>query len=425
VLQTVRPGDAGYAGVQHVYSRTGRPAAVHLPRTAAEVAEAVVRVREGGRELAVRSGGHGISSIATNDGGEVIDLRGLSSVEHLGGPMVRIGPGARWGRVARELQPHGLAISSGDSGDVGVGGLATTGGIGLMGRAHGLTIDRLRRAQMVTADGTVRVVSAEDSADLFWGIRGAGANLGIVTSFEFEASTTPVVIQMTAAYQPGDLAAFLRAWGAALEAAPREVSAFLYVGGGPTPFAQATIVHAGDRVEDARPRLEPFLRLPGIVGQRAAVVPYASVPLTSGQPHSGQQAASAHTGLATHLDEDLAAGVAELVRGGGADMVQIRSVGGAINDVPADATAYAHRHQRFSVTAMSSAGGARFDALWEPVHRQMDGMYLSFESDHRPGHVLEAFPPDTLERLRRIKARWDPDDVFDQNFDVSPRPAAP
>jgi FAD/FMN-containing dehydrogenase len=418
-MEIIRPADRGYAALRHVYSRTGQPGSVLLPRSTDEVVEALGIVRSSGRPFSVRSGGHGISSIATNDGGDVIDLRWMASVEHRGGTHVRIGPGARWGAVAHELSPLGLAISSGDSGDVGVGGLATTGGIGLMGRAHGLTIDRLRSAEIVTADGCVHRVSETEDPDLFWAVRGAGANVGIVTSFDFEAAETSDVVQATVAYQPTDLAAFLVAWGRTVEEAAREVSAFLYIGSGPRPFAQATVVYAGDDLGAAVPELERFVRLPGTAGQRSMVVPYSAVPLTSGAPHTGQQRAAAHTGLAVHLDDDLSARIAVLLRAGGAEMVQIRSVGGAVNDVDPDATAYAHRHQNFSVTAVSVDGGPAFDRAWEPVHERMDGMYLSFESDHRAEAVAEAFPPRTLARLRTLKARFDPDDVFDQNFDVT------
>ncbi|WP_267422201.1 MULTISPECIES: FAD-binding oxidoreductase [unclassified Curtobacterium] len=418
-MEITRPADRGYAALRHVYSRTGQPGSVLLPRSTDEVVEAIGIVRSSGRPFSVRSGGHGISSIATNDGGDVIDLRWMASVEHRGGTHVRIGPGARWSAVAHELSPLGLAISSGDSGDVGVGGLATTGGVGLMGRAHGLTIDRLRSAEIVTADGRVHRVSETEDPDLFWAVRGAGANFGVVTSFDFEAAETSDVVQATVAYQPTDLAAFLVAWGRTVEEAASEVSAFLYIGAGPRPFAQATVVYAGDDLGVAVPELERFVRLPGTAGQRSMVVPYSAVPLTSGAPHTGQQRAAAHTGLAVHLDGDLSARIAVLLLAGGAEMVQIRSVGGAINDVDPDATAYAHRHQNFSVTAVSVDGGPAFHRAWEPVHERMDGMYLSFESDHRAEAVAEAFPPRTLARLRTLKARFDPDDVFDQNFDVT------
>jgi FAD/FMN-containing dehydrogenase len=419
-VEIIRPGRPGYAAVRDVYRATGSPAAVLLPKDTAEVAQALALARAAGPPFAVRSGGHGISSIATNDGGTVIDLRRLDAVERVGASLVRLGAGARWGAVARALYPWGLAVSSGNSGDVGVGGLVTAGGIGLMGRAYGLTLDRVRAAEIVTADGTARTVSATENPDLFWAVRGAGANVGIVTAVEIEAAPTPTVVQAAAAYQLADPAGFLERWGAVVEAAPNEVSVFLYVGAGAAPFAQATLVYAGDDTDAAVSALRPFLALPGLVGQRAELTAYPNVLLTSGVPQTGQQQSITHTGLAVHLDSGLAARLADLLRGPGADMVQIRSVGGAINEVPADATAYAHRRQNFSVTAMAAGRQRRFDSAWAPVHELMDGLYLSFETGHRPEHVREAFPPPTLERLRAVKRRWDPDRIFTQNFDVSP-----
>jgi len=419
MLDIVRAADPDYASLQHVYGATGAPAAIIRPRTTNEVAEALAVARETGGELSIRSGGHGISSISTNVGGTVIDLGLLNGIERLSDTMVRLGPGAHWGHVAEELYPWGLSISSGDSGDVGVGGLGTTGGIGLMGRAHGLTIDRLHSAQLVTADGAVHLVSSSQEPDLFWAIRGAGANIGIVTSFEFEASTTPVVAQATIAYQLRDTADFLNRWGALVEQSPREISAFLYMAAGSAPFAQATVVYASDDADAALTALTPFTELPGMAGQRAQIMPYAAVPLTTDAPHSGQQRAFTHTGLVDHLDRDVSGGLAALLAEGSTQMVQIRSAGGAINDVAQDATAYAHRHQNFSVTAIASVDSPRFAAAWEPVHALMTGMYLSFESGRDPGRILEAFPSATLSRLRTIKEEWDPDGVFNQNFDVT------
>ncbi|WP_223227751.1 FAD-binding oxidoreductase [Leifsonia xyli] len=218
----------------------------HPPGHCGEVPEALAYARSQAGPLSIRSGGRGISSISTNTGGTVIDLGALATIERVGERVVRLGPGMHWGHVARVLYPWGFAISSGDSGDVGVGGLATTGGLGLMGRAHGLTIDRLTAADIVTADGRKLHASATENPDLFWAIRGAGANVGIVTSFAFDASPTPVVAQATIAYQVRQVASFLQQWGETVEHAPREISAFLYVGAGAAPFAQATVVYAGD-----------------------------------------------------------------------------------------------------------------------------------------------------------------------------------
>src|SRR5690606_15103346 len=133
--------------------------------------------------------GHGISGRWPEDGGVVIVLGALDTMEVLDEATrrVRIGPGARWGEVAAALAPRGWAITSGDYGGVGVGGLATAGGIGFLGRLQGLTIDRLRAVEMVLADGSLVRASESEKPDLFWGVRGAGFLLGIVTSFEFEA----------------------------------------------------------------------------------------------------------------------------------------------------------------------------------------------------------------------------------------------
>lgn len=414
MLDVIRVGDPRYESFRHTYTATGSPAAIIRVRAADEAPEALALARGAGTPFAVRSGGHGISSVSTNDGGTVIDLSALDSVERLGGSRVRIGPGARWGHVAEALLPWGLALTSGDSGDVGVGGLATTGGIGLLGRKQGLTIDRLRVVDLLTADGTIRRVDATHDADLFWAVRGAGANVGIATAFEFDADTTPVVAHATIAYGLGDVVGFLERWGAVVEAAPREVSAFLYLGVG---FAHATVVVATDETEWARAALAPFADLPGVAGARAQRVPYATVPLTSDAPHRGQQAAHAHSGLVDHLDRATARAIAALVAT--VDMVQIRSVGGAINDVAVEATAYAHRHQNFSIAAMSMGPRSRFDDAWARVRPLMDGMYLSFESDHGPQAVAAAFPEPTLTRLRSIKQKWDPDGIFSQNFDVA------
>ncbi|MFJ9582616.1 FAD-binding oxidoreductase [Streptomyces acidicola] len=114
--------------------------------------------------------------------------------------------------MAAALHPWGLSISSGDSGDVGLGGLATTAGIGLMGRAHGLTIDHLVAAEVVTADGAIHTVDTERDPDLFWAVRGAGANVGIVTSMDFSAAPVPVVAHAAIQFLVDRIAPFLRAW---------------------------------------------------------------------------------------------------------------------------------------------------------------------------------------------------------------------
>ncbi|MET0419489.1 MAG: LLM class flavin-dependent oxidoreductase, partial [Actinoplanes sp.] len=231
-LPAVEPGDFGYAKVRSTYMRGGAPGLVIQPRDVDEVVQALAFARDQDVPLAVRSGGHGISGRSTNDGGVVIDLGSLNRIDVLSRAdrLVRVEAGARWKDVAAALQPHGWALSSGDYGGVGVGGLATAGGIGWLARDRGLTIDHLRAASMVLADGTRVRVSDTENPDLFWAVRGAGANFGIVTSFDFEVDEVGDVGFGQFVYDASDAAGLLQRWGAAMEAAPRDVTTNLIMG---------------------------------------------------------------------------------------------------------------------------------------------------------------------------------------------------
>ena len=212
--------------------RGGAPGLVIQPNDVAELVDALAFARDQDVPLAVRSGGHGISGRSTNDGGIVLDLGKLNTIEVLDEDqrLVRIGAGARWKDVAAALAPHGWALSSGDYGGVGVGGLATAGGIGWLVREHGLTIDHMRAATLVLADGSQVYCSETEHQDLFWGVRGAGANLGIATSFDFEVDEVGDVGFGQFVLDASDAAGFLQRWGAAMEAAPRDLTTNLIMG---------------------------------------------------------------------------------------------------------------------------------------------------------------------------------------------------
>jgi FAD/FMN-containing dehydrogenase len=431
--RAVEPGDFAYPKVRSTYMRGGAPGLVLRPRSVAEVQEAVAFARRHpGVPLGIRSGGHGISGRSTNDGGIVIDLGALDTIEVIDEETgrVRIGPGARWMDVARTLQPHGLALSSGDYGGVGVGGLATAGGVGFLGREHGLTIDHLVAAEVVLADGSLVQVTDADtdpaSADIFWAVRGAGANVGIVVSFEFTADRVGDVGWAQLAFQVDDAAVFLEEFGRLMEEAPRDTTLFLLMGAG-RPAEPATAQLYGvvdssdpDTIVD---RLQPFAELGLLIGQQVQLLPYASVMANASDvAHDGQGEPQFRSGLVEHLDPATARAAAALATSGAAPWFQIRSVGGAVNDVAPDATAYAHRSANFSITSVGRS--ARFEALWSALAENFDGLYLSFES--RTGeHILEqAFPPATLARLRAVKERVDPDGFFRDNFGVRAEPDA-
>ena len=429
----VEPGDRAYGKVRSTYIRSGSPGLVLRPDSVDDVVTALAYAREQDVPLAVRSGGHGIGGRSTNDGGVVIDVGRLDEIEVLDPSTgrVRLGPGARWGNVAQALAPYGLAMSSGDYGDVGVGGLATAGGIGFLVRKHGLTIDHVVAAELVLADGTVVRADADEHPDLLWAVRGAGGNFGIVTALELEAYPLGDVVFSTMAFDASDLAGLLERWGAVVEASPRELTSFLSIfGRRAAPTAQLYSVYAGDDTTAATEALTPLLDVGPLVDQQAQLVPYPAIVPPHGGVHTGGGTSVFRSGLAEHLTPQLTRLLSEGMRSGDVPMLQIRSVGGAVNDVDPRATAYAHRTQNFAVNAVG-VDEERLNRRWDELRPHLDGLYISFDSDERPERLHDAFPGETLVRLRELKARYDPDNVFDQNFPIAParggdavRPAA-
>ncbi|WUD71092.1 LLM class flavin-dependent oxidoreductase [Streptomyces sp. NBC_00510] len=424
--KVVEPGDRGYEDVRHTYTRTGSPALVVRAASADDVVAALAYARGQNAAVAVRSGGHGISGRSTNDGGVVIDLSAMNAVEVLDRPTgrVRIEPGARWGDVARALAPYGLAMSSGDYGDVGVGGLATAGGIGYLARKYGLTIDHVTAAEIVVADGRKLRVDAGHHPDLFWAIRGAGGNFGVVTAFELEAYEVEDVAYATLVVDATDTADFLMEWGRLVEAAPREISSFLslFPGRRGAPVtARITLVYAGDDVDEAQQALTPFLGTGPVLDQQAQLAPYHAIVAPPGNRHRGQGLEDTRSGLLTRMTREAAETVEAMMKSGDLLIMQFRSMGGAVHDVPADATAWPHRTQEFSVLAATAPGLVpRMNAQWARLYPHLDGMYLSFETDTDPARLQDAFPEPALTRLRRTKAEWDPGNVFNRNFPIPP-----
>jgi len=418
----VEPGDLGFHRVKSTYMRGGSPGLVLRPTTTAQVVDALAFARLQPVPLAIRSAGHGISGRSTNDGGIVIDLGAMNAIEVIDqiSRRVRLEPGARWMDVAAALEPHGWALSSGDYGGVGVGGLATAGGIGWLAREHGLTIDHLRAATIVLADGSVVRASEEENPDLFWAIRGAGANFGIVVSFEFEVDEVGTVGWAQLAFDANDTAGFLERWGATVESAPRDVTSFVILA---PPRGGQLIATVMAMVDSADPdtiiqRLQPFAEIAPLLDQSVQLATYAQVMANAqGGDHNGQGDPMMRSGLLDHITPEFAESAARFITRGETFFFQIRSVGGAVSDVASDATAYGHRSANFSVAAVGSHPQS-FEAGWASLYEHYSGLYLSFETDQHPDRLQDAFPPQTLERLRALKARFDPDNVFRDNFNI-------
>ncbi len=400
----ITPGHPDYERVRHTYGAAGAPALVIVAETPEDVSDTVRLAADRDLPLAVRSGGHGPS---TNDGGIVLDLGRLRAVD-VGSGVVRVEAGARWAEVARRLDRHDLALTSGDTGDVGVGGVATVGGVGLFARRQGLTIDRVRAAEVVLADGTLVRADEHRHADLLWAVRGAGGSIGVVIAFEFEADPIEHVTAAELVYDASDLPGLLRRWAALVEDSPRDVSSFLYVQ--PGPVARALVVDASA----GRAAVERFAGVAPVVAQRVAVVRYHTLLESSRSPHRADAAGLiARGGLLDHVTAESAGAMADLLTSGAAFVLQLRSVGGQVNDVAPEATAYAHRSQHFSVVVAAPRPHAqRLDAIGEYT----TGAYLNLESERDASVLRRAFPPPTLARLHDLKRRYDPTGRFDHNL---------
>lgn len=425
----VEPGDPGYARYTSSYLRGGAPGLVLRPKTIAQV-QAAVAVADRHRELplGIFSAGHGVSGRSLNHGGLVIDLGALNTIEvtDAAAGRVRIGPGARWIDVARALAPHGLAITSGDYGGVGVGGLATAGGVGWFAREHGLTIDHLRAVDVVLADGSLVHASDTENSELFWAVRGAGANFGMVVSFEFEAAKVGDVAFAQLVFDATDTADFVQRWGAAVESSHRSVTGQVILGGrqGLQRYGQAMVVVDSDDPDTIIERLQPILQVARLLDHSVALTTYENVmgAFSTDAPQQGQGEPLARSGLIEHLTPEFSAKVASMLDAGATHFLQFRSVGGTTSDVPADATAYGWRDANFSVAAFGSKASG-LDQWWEVLLPHFDGLYLSFESTTGPDALALAFPPKHLERLRQLKRQYDPTGLFRDNFFIDP--AAP
>ncbi|MBO0884473.1 MAG: FAD-binding oxidoreductase, partial [Mycobacterium sp.] len=239
--ELVRPAHDDYEVARRVRNLTvdRHPALIARAADAADVIRGVTFARDHQLPLAVRSGGHSLAGHGTVDGGLLIDLsrmRGLSI-----DPQRRVAwaqPGLTWGTYAESADAYGLATSAGDTATVGVGGLTLGGGIGWMVRKHGLAIDNLLSAEMVTADGRLLRVSADEHPDLFWAVRGGGGNFGVATAFQFQLQPAGMILGGATLY-PASVEV-LREWADFAVHAPDELTSIVFImPAPPAPFVPA------------------------------------------------------------------------------------------------------------------------------------------------------------------------------------------
>jgi FAD/FMN-containing dehydrogenase len=432
----IGPGDEEYAAASRCVFAVGSPAYVVRPGSVPDVQAAVRFAARAGLAPAVRGGGHGFQGFATNDGGVVIDLADVDEVEVVDERrhIVRIGGGATWGRVADALAPHGLAISSGDTRSVGVGGLTLGGGIGWKVRRYGLALDQLVGAELVLADGESVRADAEQHPDLFWALRGGGGNLGIVTAFDFRAHPATDVFHGRVTFPAAQAAGVLRGWAEHLRSAPDELSSVVNLAnpfaGGPEAPVEVVVVVDSDDAARAAELVDPIRRLGPVIDDDVTRTPYAATLVEGMVPPPGIR----FVPRSAFVDEESVPQaldvLAEVATSPGAPVVSVRSLGGAVSRVPDDATAYAHRSAELMVVTVSAgpepvvaAAAPALEAVWERLAPHVHGAYANFLSAATEQELAAIYPVETHGRLVAVKERYDPENLFAGNHNVRPRTA--
>ena len=432
--------DPGYDQARRAWSAAHdrRPALIARPIDAHDVATAIRLAAATGLELAVRSGGHSVAGHSTTEGGLLLDLAALRGL-HLDpdARTVWAGAGLTAGEVTAAAHEHGLAVPFGDTASVGIGGITLGGGVGWLARKHGLAIDSLLAAELVTADGEIVTVSETRQPDLFWAIRGGGGNFGVVTRFQYRLH--PVATVLGGALALPLTTDVLTGLVDAASAAPDELTTISFIMAlPPAPFVPpehqgrvAVIVmpvFAGD-LEAGQAAMAPIRALAEPLVDLVGPMPY---PAMYGLTAEGS-APHASIGWSTFADELPTAVAAEIVSrmtdaAAGEALFQIRVLGGAMARVPATATAFAHRERRlmfmtsraYGAPADEADAAAWIDGMAGVLRPLARGVYANFVGDEGEARVREAYPAATYERLAAIKRRVDPSNLFRLNQNIRP-----
>jgi FAD/FMN-containing dehydrogenase len=437
--KVIAPDDPGYDDARGVFF-TGfdrRPAAIVRVADASDVSRVVNVARETGAELAVRGGGHSRAGHGTSEGGIVLDLSEMNAVDvDADARTAWAQTGVRASDYTKATGEYGLATGLGDAPTVGVGGLTLAGGIGFLVRKNGLTIDDVLGAEVVTADGELLEVDAENHPDLFWALRGGGGNFGVATRLLFKLHEIDQVVGGLLILPAS--AEVITGLLAAAEAAPEELSIIANIAKAPPlpfvppehhgkPIVMALMVYAGD-VEAGQGAIAPI---------RALATPLADMvrPIRYPEIYEGPEGPRPAVDSGTNvLVDGLAPGAAETIlehlETSTAQMagVQLRVLGGAMARIPDDATAFAHRGAKMmvNVAAMHATPEegpeqrAWAKGLATALADGAAGAYVGFLGDDGDQGVGRAYPPATLERLAAVKRRYDPDNIFHRNLNVTP-----
>ena len=434
----VLPDDESYEDARQIHNAVydRRPTLIVRAADASDVAATVTLAAETGLELAVRSGGHSVAGHSASEGGIVLDLSPMKGlVIDVERRLAWAQPGLTAGEVMTAAAAHGLTVPFGDTASVGIGGLTTGGGIGFLTRKHGMTIDNLVAAEIVTADGRIVTCDEHRHPDLFWAIRGGGGNVGVVTRFVYRLVEVDMIVGggLALPATPDVIAGLFRE----ARNAPDELSMLAYVmPAPPAPFIPAERVGElmvmvlgvfdGD-LEAGQAAFAPLRALAEPIADLVGPMPYSAIyQFTAAGEARGSS--TIRSWFSDDLDATDAATIVDFMGRAPTPfaITQIRVLGGAMARVAPEATAFSQRDANVLVAAMALFEGdaaphvAWTTAFFDAFRPKATGVYANFLSAEGEARVREAYPHGAYERLAEIKRRYDPWNLFRLNQNVRP-----
>lgn len=444
--QAIRPGDAGYDTARAVYNRMidRRPALIVRPTGAADIRDAVAFARQQRLPLAVRCGGHSVAGVSAVEAGVLIDLSSLKGV-HIDPERgtATANAGVLWGEYDRETEMLNLATPGGRVTTTGVGGFCLGGGYGWLSTKYGLTCDNLIGADLLTASGDLMHVTDETNPELMWALRGAGANFGVVTSFEFRVHPIRPLMMAGLLAIPNDERAdeVARGYRDYVEQAPEDLVTALLTGLAPPedfvpaelvghPVLMLAVAWLGDPA-DAEAAIAPLRQLMAGGLDLVQPMPYTAFQamLDASNPpgmlnyHRGMHLTSlpddvldAYMANGREIGSPLTAGV-------------IFRHGGAISRIHEDATAVSDRgapYMAHPIACWEDPADTDREKAWVEDFTQAvapartGGVYLNFEPDTSEDNVRAGFSTGKYERLATLKEQWDPENIFRGNHNIAP-----
>ncbi|MDQ2682632.1 MAG: FAD-binding oxidoreductase [Chloroflexota bacterium] len=439
--RVIIPGDAEYDTARLTVNVMSNRFPLMILKAAEEsdVVEAVRFARTHGVQLSIRSGGHSVPRLNVIDDALVVDYSEMKAVRiDPVGRVARVQPGATSWDLAIPAAEHDLALSTGDTQSVGMGGLTTGGGIGFMVRKYGLAIDNLISARVVTADARVLTASAVENPDLFWAIRGGGSNFGIITEFTYRLAHVPQILG-------GDLMLpatreVLRGYLEITTQAPDDLTTIANMMKAPpfpyvpedkvgTPVFSILTVWTGDPEEGERV-IGQLRALAEPVADTIAPVPYPEIYKYTVHQTARHGAAIRMMFADDMSDASLDASIEAIENSSSPfSLIQFRGMGGYASRIDKHATAFPHRTQNVFYAIIGlwldpaedpAPHFAWSEALWEKVRGDGSGVYVNFLDHEGQDRIREAYGDVNYERLVRIKAHYDPDNMFRFNQNILP-----